>query len=44
MSHDNWKHISPGRQEYLCGLGIIATTTMGAALAIWFVMTTEQVL
>lgn len=39
MSHEDWKHVSHGRQECLCVTGIIATVTLGAALAIWFVLT-----
>lgn len=42
MSHGDWKHVSYGRQECMCVSGIIATTTLGAVLAIWFVLT-EQV-
>ncbi len=38
MTHDNWKHVSRERQECVCISSIIVTTTIGAALSIWFVL------
>ena len=42
MSHENWAHVSHARQECVCISAIVVTTTIGAALSIWFVLT-EQV-
>ena len=39
MTHDDWKHVTRERQECICISSIIITTTIGAALSIWFVLT-----
>lgn len=38
MTHDDWKHVPHERQECVCISSIIVTTTIGAALSIWFVL------
>ena len=42
ISHPDWSHVPIGRQECLCACAIILVSSIGAALAIWLVLT-EQV-